>query len=209
MTNACHCLKDEFNALCFFLALLVVFPHSSVASEASVESIEARVIQMLGEKATDVLSSDRLTNRQINAEFTNMFARMFDVESVGRYAMGPDWENLSPELRKEYLTLFKSYVSRNYGKRLRIYNGETLELVSVVPQCNDLSVVKTVLVRSGTAPAAKVDWVTKNRDGRVMIVDVVVDGISQSRTQREEVRAILRLNGGDIDALLNALRERT
>jgi len=178
------------------------------ASEPALPSPEGKFIVDLGDKATEVLVDTTLSPAQLDSKFQEMLGSAFDVETVGEFVVGRTWVRLNQEQRQEYQKLFKEFLLRNYGNRLREYNGEKLKVTQARPQGEHAFVVSTVIVHPFGLSQTSIDWVVRRRgDGKLVIVDVVIDGVSQSLTQRDEFASILARNGGDFGALLDALRE--
>jgi phospholipid transport system substrate-binding protein len=183
-------------------------PRAQAVSEPVLQSPEGKFIQDLGDKATGVLVDTGLSSAQLDSKFHEMLNSAFDVETIGVFVIGHTWTRLSQDQRQEYQKVFKEFLLRNYGARLRSYNGEKLKLTRARSQ-GHASVVSSEISRSFGLPTTYIDWVVRHQsDGKLAVVDVVVDGVSQSVTQREEFASILAHNGGDFNTLLDALRER-
>ncbi|MDD4616171.1 MAG: ABC transporter substrate-binding protein [Alphaproteobacteria bacterium] len=197
----------------FFLAVRGASPVQAETAPASAPlseellTPEAKFISDLGEKTMVVLGDTSLSAEQFDVSVNNLFDGAFDVEKVGQFAIGGVWLDLSVAQRQEYLKLFKDFVLRNYGARLRIYHGEKFQVRKAVPQGEHVSVISTEIVRYG-GPSTNIDWVVSSSKGKFAIIDVVVDGISQGVTQRDQFASILSRNGNDFNALLDVLRER-
>jgi phospholipid transport system substrate-binding protein len=194
-----------------FLSAFLSFAASaeSIQSSPANDAPEARFIQNLGKSATSALVRADLAPAQLNAAFHELFSSAFDTEAVGRFAIGNAWEKLPSSTREEYLSLFKDFILRSYGTRLKLFHGENFHVLGVRPNGDKGSVVTTEIVSLEGTPSTPIDWLVRKNEGRLSVVDVVIDGVSQSLMQRDELSSILLRNGGDFNAVLDALRERS
>src|SRR5262249_39721530 len=130
----------------------------------------------------------------------------FDVDSIARFVVGNYWRTASDAERTEYRKLFEDYVVAAYSARLSNYSGEQFQVRDEVPAGDD-TMVNSVIIRP-TQPPAKVEWrVRKSPDGSLKIVDVVVEGVSMTITQRSEFSSVMQQTGG-LAGLNAKLREK-
>jgi phospholipid transport system substrate-binding protein len=116
---------------------------------------------------------------------------------------------MSPDLVDEYNSLFEDLIVATYAARFAEYSGQTFEIKRVATQGNegDSIVMSEIRPTDGGTPI-RVDWQVRSGDKESKIVDVRVEGVSMSITQREEFTAVIQKNGGNVDSLLDALRKK-
>lgn len=187
------------------LALLLPFvPIGSAAADEETESF----IRDLGDKAVGQLTGDDLTDAERAERFRTLLLEHFDVPQIGEYVLGRYWRSATPEEQAEYLQLFQDYLVVSYSQRFAEYTGEAFEVVSSRAQSDNLEMVRSyVVTRSGEK--AKLDWIIERQDGELLILDLKVEGLSMSETHRSEFASVIQNNGGQLTALLDALRKKT
>lgn len=191
----------------FLVQALLTGAHAATTPKQAHQTAVRRFIQNLGDRGIDVLVDTNLTPAQLDAEYSQMLNSSFDTETIGTYVFGEAWEQTTSQQRKEYLTLFKQYLIKIYGNRLRPYDGEDIYVSKVIEQNEQDIAVGTLIVHPNGATTS-VDWIVrKTNDGKFAVVDVIIDGVSQSKTQQAAFASVFSRNGGDIDMLLKALRQ--
>ena len=122
--------------------------------------------------------------------------------------MGAHRKNLSDDKKKEYLDIFKKYFLKSFSSRLAEYTDPKIRVDSKKKLNEKYTMVSSVLLATKEKPEVKIDWriVTKNPN-KPLIIDVVIEGVSLAKVQKEEFNAIIQSNNGNIDALLISLKE--
>ncbi len=167
----------------------------------------AAVITNLGNQALEVLGNNVDPKLRV-ARFRQLFSEDFDVPGIARFVLGRYWRVATEPQQQEFVKLFADYIALAYSNRLAEYSGETLRVTGSRP-APDGSVVSSEIVRPNGAPPAKVDWVLTPHDGAYKISDVVVEGVSMAVTQRSEFASVIQRNGGQVQGLITALRQKT
>jgi phospholipid transport system substrate-binding protein len=167
----------------------------------------AAVITNLGNEALEVLGKNVDPNQRV-ARFRQLFSKDFDVPGISRFVLGRYWHIATEPQRQEFVKLFTDYIVLAYSNRLAEYSGETLTVTGSRPG-PDGSIVSSEIVRPNGAPPARVDWLLTQHDGAYKISDVVVEGVSMAVTQRSEFASVIQRNGGQVQGLLTALRQKT
>ena len=131
-----------------------------------------------------------------------------DIEGIGYYSIGEYKKNLSEEQLKEYLILFEKYFLISFTSRLADYSDPKIEVVSEKVINNKYTIVESILIATDKKPEVKISWrvYTKNPD-QPMIRDLIIEGLSLARTQKEEFSSVIENNNGDINQLFAALRK--
>jgi phospholipid transport system substrate-binding protein len=166
--------------------------------------------QFIGTLAQRGIAS--LTGRDTNEaerarRFRQLLAQNFDIPTIARFVIGRYWRVATEPERQEYMNLFGEMLVGMYASRFADYQGEQIRTTSsrATPE-GDVFVVSE-LARPGNQPA-RVEWVLRRDGGSFKIVDVRVEGVSMAVTQRDEFGSIIQRGGGQVSALLQAMRQR-
>ena len=166
-------------------------------------SIEPDVfVQSTVNRASQVLS-DNLSKDQKIIELKSIAAETVDIKGIGMYTLGSYRKILSEDQKKEYAILFEQYFLKTFSSRLAEYSNPEIEVKSKEELNKNYTMVSSVLVSTEQRPEVKIDWriYTKNPDD-LKIRDLIIEGLSLVRTQKEEFSSIIESNNGDINALL-------
>lgn len=202
-----HLTRRSFVALIGAAAALA--PLSAHAQNKDITKEAGPFIQSLGEKAIALLSDKAVVIEKRNQEFRKLFDESFDISAIGRFTLGRYWRGLDDGKRQEFLKLFGEMIVATYSARFTDYSGETFKVSGARSEGDNHALVSVLIDRPSAAPV-RVDWrVLKNdQDGKLRIVDLVVEGISLSVTQQQEFTSVIQRGGGEIEPLLAVLRER-
>lgn len=167
----------------------------------------AGFIQSTGQDLVGAINdtrSDVATRRQRVAA---VLRRAVDVDGVGRFILGRWWRQASPAEQQEYLKLFEETLIRNLSARFGEYQGVRFSLGRSQQRTEDDVLVNTVIERPNSPPFA-LDWRVGDVGGQPKVVDVIAEGTSLRLTQRSEYSAVIQQNGGQVSALLAAMRRQ-
>ena len=131
-----------------------------------------------------------------------------DIKGIGLYTLGSFRKNLSDSQKNEYSNLFENYFLKTFSSRLSEYTNPKIEVTDKKVLNKNYTIVNSVLVGTSERPEVKIDWriYTKNPDNP-LIRDLIIEGLSLVRTQKEEFSSILNSNNGDINSLFKVLEE--
>ena len=131
-----------------------------------------------------------------------------DFRGIGYYSLGAHRKNLSDDKKKEYLNIFEKYFLKSFSSRLAEYTDPKIRVDSQKKLNEKYTMVSSVLMATEDKPEVKIDWriVTKNPD-KPLIIDVIIEGVSLAKVQKEEFNSIIQNNNGDINVLLTSLKE--
>lgn len=190
------------------LALLLAVPVTAqaLASETPPEQI---FVQNLGAEALRVLADKSVTKEQAAATFKKMLNDNFDVPTISRFVLGRYWNIATPAQQQEYATLFNRMVEKIYVDRFGLYSGETFNVTGARADAGGTDTIVLSQVVRPQGPPVNVEWRVRSMNGALKIVDVIVEGVSMSVTQRAEFASVIQRGGGNVEALLAMLRERT
>ncbi|HBM91160.1 MAG TPA: toluene tolerance protein [Rhodospirillaceae bacterium] len=177
-------------------------------TEASASSPQGLFIQHLGDEAIEILKKKDLTKEQRNKTFRNLLDGKFDLKTIARFVIGRNWRSATPAQQIEYLDLFKKLVVKTYSDRFSLYAGEGFKVRSVSPEGRRDFIVKSDITHPDGSKPTVITWRVRQKDSQMGIIDVVVEGISMSVTQRQEYSSVIQRNGGNIESLLSMMRQR-
>jgi phospholipid transport system substrate-binding protein len=191
------------------IAILVLALAAGLSTPSRAANDPAGFIADLGTKAVNVLTSTA-SEAERERQFRVLFEEAFDLQAISRFVLGPYWRTATDAQRQEFTKLFETYVVHAYTVRFNAYAGQQLKVGSARPEGDNGSLVQSeIALPNSNQPPVKVDWrVSKNSDS-YKITDVTVEGVSMALTQRQEFASVIQRGGGQVDALLKLLREKT
>ena len=190
------------------LIVLLTFIIISFSSIAKVYSIEPDIfVQSTVNRAAETLGGD-LTKDQRIEKLKEIATDTVDINGIGYYTLGNYRKTINDTQLNEYKILFKEYFLKSFASRLAEYSNPEIEVTSKKKLNENYTMVNSVLVATEKRPAVKIDWrvYTKNPN-KPMIRDLIIEGLSLARTQKEEFSSIIESNDGDINALFATLKE--
>lgn len=184
----------------FFFALLIVPFQASAQTDP--EAAE-KFISGLGGKAVEVLRDQSISLAEREQALTEIVANSFDVRLIGKFVLGKAWDGATTEERDEYLDLFSAYVLQSYTQRLGGYSGQELRIDGSREHKNKDAVVSTTILQDGGDPI-EVDWLVRDTDNGMRILDVVIGGRSLTLAQKKEFESVIARE--KLSGLLQLLR---
>ena len=187
---------------------ILIFFFIFILNSNYVKSIEPDVfIQSTVNRASEVLSKDISKKEKINQ--LKLIAReTVDIKGVGFYSLGSTRKNLDDNQKEKYSKLFENYFLKSFSSRLAEYTNPEIEVMGKKLLNENYTIVNSLLIGTSERPEVKIDWrvYTKNSNNP-LIRDLIIEGLSLARTQKEEFSSILNSNNGDINALFKTLDE--
>ena len=186
--------------------LLVLFFYSLIFSNSY--SIEPDVfVQSTVNRASSILSKNISKEDKIN-ELKVIAKETVDISGVGFYSLGSARKTLDENQKIKYSELFESYFLKSFSSRLAEYTNPEIEVHGKKVLNENYTIVNSLLIGTSDRPEVKIDWriYTKNPDNP-LIRDLIIEGLSLARTQKEEFSSILNSNDGDINILFKTLEE--
>ncbi len=161
---------------------------------------------IVNEAALILKSSDPVESKII--KLNDIAERSVDISGIGMYALGKYKKSMSEDEKTKYNKLFKSYFLKSFSSRLVDYTDPKINVVSEKKINEKYTIVNSILEATSKRPQVKIDWriYTKNPD-KPLIRDLIVEGLSLARTQKEEFNSIIQNNDGDVNALFKTLEE--
>jgi len=186
--------------------LIIIFLFNSIFSSSF--SLEPDVfVQSTVNRASQVLS-ENITKEEKIIELKIIAKETVDIKGVGFYSLGSARKDLDNNQKEKYSELFEDYFLKSFSSRLAEYTNPQIEVINKDVLNKNYTIVNSLLVATANRPEVKIDWriYTKNPDNP-LIRDLIIEGLSLARTQKEEFSSILNSNDGDINALFKTLEE--
>jgi len=193
-------MKKIFILLLFFTINLSNFNFAhSISPDVFIQSTVNRASQILSE---NISKEEKINKIKMIAKET------VDIRGVGFYSLGSTRKNLDNEQKNTYINLFENYFLKSFSSRLAEYTNPEIEVKSRKILNDNYTIVNSVLIATNDRPEIKIDWrvYTKNPDNP-LIRDLIIEGLSLARTQKEEFASILSSNNGDINILFQILED--
>ena len=187
-----------------FISIIVL---SFLISNISYAKNPSDLINEIVDDASKVLSSDDPVESKI-IKLNDIAERSVDIDGIGMYTLGKYRKSISEEEISKYQKLFKSYFLKSFSSRLVDYTDPKIDVVSEKKVSDNYTIVNSVLAANKGRPEVKIDWriYTRNPD-KPLIRDLMVEGLSLARTQKEEFNSVIQNNNGDINSLFKVLEE--
>lgn len=190
-----------------FLAVVAFFAFFVPAMAANNTDPAVSFVQKMGDKALSSLTAPELPTAERERRVRDLLRSNFDVDMIGRAAMGVHWRTATEKERGEYLRLFESMIVRTYAQRFAEYSGQSFKVGTSSPAgTKDILVSSQIIQKNG--PPVSIGWRLRGSAGQMKIIDVLVEGISMMVTQRSDFDAVIQSGGGKVSALLQSMRER-
>jgi len=177
-------------------------------SLSNVYSLEPDVfVQSTVNRASEILSKNISKEEKING-LKIIAKETVDIKGVGFYSLGSARKILNDKQKEKYFELFENYFLKSFSSRLSEYTNPKIEVENKKVISKNYTIVNSVLVSTPDRPEVKIDWriYTKNPDDP-LIRDLIIEGLSLARTQKEEFASILNSNDGDINVLFKILED--
>jgi len=191
----------------FFLIPILYFYFTSIIA-VTYNSEPKIFIQELVDDAIKSLSDKSLTEEEKSEVIKKIALENVDIKALGLYTLGNIRNNLDENTMSNYQELFQKYFLKSLTSRLTDYASQKFEVYGSEQKSSNYTIVNSKIVESLKSPEIKIDWriYTKNPQ-KPLIRDLVVEGLSLARTQKEEFASILNSNNNDVNALMNKLQE--
>jgi len=185
---------------CLIRILLILFISFSF-TEKSLSADPSQFIQSIVDEASKALITNKTKEERIH-ELKSIAIKSVDIKGIGFYTLGSHRKNLSDIQKKEYNDLFRNYFLKSFSSRLSDYTDPKINVISQEKLNEKYTIVSSVLVATEKTPEVNIQWrvYTKNPD-RPLIRDLIIEGLSLARTQKEEFNSVIQSNDGDINAL--------
>ena len=185
--------------------LLIIFFWGYIGNSFSIEPDE--FIQLAVDEASQVLSGTYSKEEKMK-KLESIAKKTVDIRGIGFYTLGSHRKNLSDEQKKKYSNLFEKYFLKSFSSRLAEYTDPKIRVESSQKLNEKYTIVSSILLATDKRPEVKIGWrvYTKNSE-KPLIRDLIIEGLSLARTQKEEFNSIIQSNNGDINFLFDNLKK--
>ena len=196
-------MKRNFFIFCVSFLLLFLSFNNAFADSSDPKQF----IQEIVDEAKEILV-DSNSDKYKSDKLTEIALATVDINGVGFYTLGSYRKDLTEEQKKEYTILFKKYFIKTFVSRLTDYSEPKIDVVSAEKKNEKYTIVSSILLATEKRAEVKIDWRVYTKDpNKPLIRDLIIEGLSLARTQKEEFSSIIESNDGDINALFNKLKE--
>ena len=189
----------------FFIIIFLIF--GLVQKSFAYSSDPKQFIQEVVDEAKQVLI-DSNSKEYKTKKLSEMALQTVDIKGVAYYSLANYRKELNEEQMKEYLVLFEKYFLKSFTSRLTDYSEPKINVLSTEVLNPKYTIVKSILLATDKKPAVNIEWrvYTKNPD-KPVIRDLIIEGLSLARTQKEEFASVIETNNGDVTKLFITLKE--
>ena len=201
-TNKFKKMKKLINLLVFVTLALIGTNVFSYNTEPKI------FITELINDAVETLSNKNITKKDKNKKIEIIALENIDIKALGMYTLGGVRKTLDKDTLKKYEKLFEKYFLKSLTSRLTDYSKQKFEVLSSVQKSETYTIVNSKIVESSSQPEIKISWRVYTKDpNKPLIRDLIVEGLSLAKTQKEEFASILNSNNNDINILFSKLQE--
>ena len=195
-------MKKLINAL--VLVSIVLITTSSFSYNSDPKTLIAELVN----DAINTLSDKNISIADKNKKIESIAIENVDIEALGMYTLGPIRKTLDKETLEKYKSLFEKYFLKNLTSRLTDYSSQKFEVIGADQKSETYTIVNSKIAESSTQPEIKIDWRVYTKDpAKPLIRDLIVEGLSLAKTQKEEFSSILNSNNNDIGILFSKLED--
>ena len=196
-------MKKNFFIVVFFVFFTFVIPHKSNAYSSDPEQFISEVVDETKKILVDTNSQEFKTTK-----LSEIALKTVDIQGVGYYSLGNYRKKLTDNQLEEYMILFEKYFLKSFTSRLSDYSDPKIEVLSSEVLNPKYTIVKSLLLATDKKPEVKIDWrvYTKNPNDP-LIRDLIIEGLSLAKTQKEEFSSVIESNDGDIMKLFITLKD--
>ena len=189
----------------FFIIIFLFF--SLIQNSYGYSSDPKQFISEIVDEAKKILI-DSNSKEFKTKKISEMALKVVDIKGVAYYSIGKYRNKLTEDQLDEYLSLFEKYFLKSFTSRLTDYSDPKIDVVSTEVLNPKYTIVKSVLLATDKKPEVKIEWrvYTKNPD-KPLVRDLIIEGLSLARTQKEEFASVIESNNGDITELFKVLKE--
>ena len=191
----------------YFIKFSLIFFVLLLLSEKSFSIEPDKFIQSIADEASKVLIGN-FSKEEKMEKLKAIALKSVDIKGIGLYSLGSHRKNLSDSQKEKYSELFQKYFLKSFSSRLSDYTDPKINVISMEKLNNKYTIVSGILVATEKNPEVKINWRVYTKDpANPLIRDLIIEGLSLARTQKEEFNSVIQSNDGDINALFANLTE--
>ena len=164
-------------------------------------------VQSTVNRASQTLSKD-ISKKEKMLELQKLAKETVDIKGIGFYTLGKLRKEISDEQKNKYSKLFEGYFLKSFSSRLSEYSNPKIDVISKDKKNEKYTIVSSILVATKDRPEVKIDWRIYTKDPKKPLIrDLIIEGLSLARTQKEEFASIIKSNDNNIEALFKSLEK--
>ena len=185
----------------YLIRVILILFFSVSFTEKSLSADPSQFIQSIVDEASKALITNK-TKEERTEELKSIAIKSVDIKGIGLYTLGSYRKDLSDAQKENYNDLFRNYFLKSFSDRLSDYTDPKINVISQEKLNEKYTIVSSVLMATEKKPKVNIQWrvYTKNPD-RPLIRDLIIEGLSLARTQKEEFNSVIQSNNGDVNAL--------
>tara|TARA_B100000965_G_scaffold402981_1_gene430127 strand:+ start:276 stop:881 length:606 start_codon:yes stop_codon:yes gene_type:complete len=196
-------MRKKFLFVFFYVFVSLTTAISSYAYDSDPQKFITEIV----DEAKEILTAGN-DKAYKEKKLTEIALKTVDVKGIGFYTLGKYRKTLTDEQLQEYESLFKKYFLKSFTSRLSDYSDPKIDVLSAEVLNPKYTIVKSLLLATDQKPEVKIDWRVYTKDpANPLIRDLIVEGLSLARTQKEEFASVLESNNGDINKLFDTLKK--
>tara|TARA_A100001011_G_scaffold179288_1_gene188065 strand:+ start:697 stop:1299 length:603 start_codon:yes stop_codon:yes gene_type:complete len=196
-------MKRIFLSFLFFFVGSFLVQTKAISYSSDPESFISEVI----DEAKVILSGPSSSEEKAE-KLSQIALKTVDIKGLAFYTLGKKRKEITPEQLKKYEDLFEKYFLKSFTSRLTDYSDPKISVLSSEVVNNKYTIVKTMLLKTDKKPEVKIDWRVYTKDpDNPLIRDLIIEGLSLARTQKEEFASVLSANNNDINELFSTLEK--
>ena len=183
--------------------LIFIFFFNSISNA----NVSSKFINNISTETSNILSSDETRELKIK-KLIKIGEEAVDIEGIGSYTLGKHRKILTDNQKNQYKKIFRNYFLKSFSNRLVEYKEAKIVVISEEIKNERYTIVKSKLIATSSRPEVSIDWRVYTKDpDRPLIRDLIIEGLSLARTQKEEFNSIILNNDGNINALFDVLED--
>ena len=196
-------MKKNFFIVVFFVFITFIISNKSNAYSSDPQQFISEVVDETKKILVETNSKEFKTTK-----LSEMALKVVDIKGVGYYSLGNYRKELTDDQLEEYMVLFEKYFLKSFTSRLTDYSEPKIEVLSAEVMNPKYTIVRSLLLATDKKPAVNIDWrvYTKNPE-KPLIRDLIIEGLSLAKTQKEEFSSVIESNNGDVTKLFITLEE--
>jgi len=196
-------MKKNFFIIVFFVFFSFFIHNKSNAYSSDPKQFISEIVEEAKKVLVDTNSKEFKTKK-----LSELALKTVDIKGVGYYSLGGYRKNMNDDQLKKYMSLFEKYFLKSFTSRLSDYSDPKIEVLSAEVLSEKYTIVRSLLIATDKKPEVKIDWrvYTKNPD-KPLIRDLIIEGLSLAKTQKEEFASVIESNNGDVTKLFITLKE--
>ena len=191
----------------YFIKFSLIFFVLLLLSEKSFSIEPDKFIQSIADEASKILINNSSKEEKME-KLKAIALKSVDIKGIGLYSLGSHRKNLSDSKKEKYNELFKKYFLKSFSSRLSDYTDPKINVLSMEKINDKYTIVSSILIATEKNPEVKINWRVYTKDPtNPLIRDLIIEGLSLARTQKEEFNSVIQSNDGDVKALFVNLTE--